>query len=278
MNQDVFVNHAHVFPEHVNADGTIDRLLRLMDTCGIARAVCFAPFPHQIECGNKWLANEIRNRADQFAGFGTIDFRRDDVRDQVRRIHDLGFPGIKVHPNAQDENILAPRALETYAAAEELDLFLTFHTGVHRSKLSDTRVLLFDEIAWKFPKLRFSLEHVGGYHFFNEALAVLFNHVPPPWAPGKCNLFAGLSSVFSTKTNRFWYLSNERLRELIAQVPVTQLIFGLDFPYNKEEETLAGLNTIRNELDLTREQIDLVLGGNLARELATSHGHLARSS
>src|SRR4051794_16494731 len=30
MNNDVFVNHAHVFPEHVNADGTIDRLRRLM--------------------------------------------------------------------------------------------------------------------------------------------------------------------------------------------------------------------------------------------------------
>jgi len=127
-------------------------------------------------------------------------------------------------------------------------------------------VLLFDEIAWKFPRLRFSLEHVGGYHFFSEALAVMFNHVPPPWKPGTNNVFAGLTSVFSRQTNRFWYLSRERLLELVAQVGARQLIFGLDFPYNGEAETKLGIDTIRG-LCLSDEETRLILGGNLAREL-----------
>ena len=102
---------------------------------------------------------------------------------------------------------------------------------------------------------------------FEEALAVLFNHVPPPWAPGTCRVFAGLASVFSEQTNRFWYLSDERLRELIAQVGVKQLIFGLDFPYNRENETKLAIKTIREKLGLAAADAALVLGGNLRREL-----------
>jgi predicted TIM-barrel fold metal-dependent hydrolase len=123
-------------------------------------------------------------------------------------------------------------------------------------------------VAWTFPRLKFSLEHVGGYHFFNEALAVIFNHVPPPWEKGVCNVFAGLASVFTPNHNRFWHLTDDRLLELAAQVGVRQLIFGLDFPYNLEEQTMTGLATIRR-LFKPDEQA-AILGGNLRRELGMS--------
>lgn len=265
----VLANHAHVFPASMNADGTIDRLLRLMDECGIDEQVCFAPFPHQSDKAgidpNAWLAKEVVGRKRLYA-FGTIDFRRKDVRDQVKRIGDLGFQGLKLHPNAQGFDILAPRAFEVYDAAQDLKLFITFHSGVHQSRLKETRVLSFDEVAWSFPDLRFSMEHVGGYHFFEEALAVIFNHVPPPWETGKCNVFGGLASIFTTDTNRFWHLSKERLLELVAQVGARQLIFGLDFPYNLERETKIGLDTVK-DLGLSDADLALVLGGNLRREL-----------
>ena len=265
----VFANHAHVFPAAINPAGTVDRLLALLDACDIARAVCFAPFAYQCddhrEFGdpNAWLARELKPHADRLVGFGTIDLRRDDVTDQVHRAAELGFRGLKLHPNAQGFAICSPRALDCYAAAEQHNLFVCFHTGVHQSSLKDTRILLFDEIAWQFPNLRFSLEHVGGYHFFNEALAVIFNHVAPPWNPGRCNVFAGLASVFSQTTNRFWYLSRERLLELIAQAGARQVIFGLDFPYNGETETKLALEVIRG-LGLDDRDERLILGGNLA--------------
>src|SRR3712207_1151931 len=101
----VFAHHAHVFPESVNANGTTDRLLRLMDDCAIDAAVCFAPFVSQMKGAGPdpvtWLARELRGRPRLY-GFGTIDFGRRDFRDQVRRVADAGFRGLKLHPNAQE--------------------------------------------------------------------------------------------------------------------------------------------------------------------------------
>jgi predicted TIM-barrel fold metal-dependent hydrolase len=262
----------------MNKDGTVDRLLRLMDQCQIAQAVCFAPFPHQCDGKgfepNAWLSDTIKGN-DRLLGFGTVDVRREDVADQVKRLHDLGMKGLKMHPNAQAFSILSPKIFNVYRAAERLGMFITFHTGVHHSRMKQSRVIDFDEIAWEFPNLKFSMEHVGGYHFFPEALAVLFNHVPPPWETGESNVFAGLASVFTTHQLRFWHLSRERLLELVAQVGADQLIFGLDFPYNQERETLMGIETIQS-LGLSDADVDKVLGGNLRRALGLSQSPHAK--
>jgi predicted TIM-barrel fold metal-dependent hydrolase len=266
----IFANHAHVFPPSINAEGTIDRLLKLLDACGIERCVCFAPFPHQAAPQqidpNLWLANELRKHS-RLIGFGTLDLKRSDVRDQVRRAADLGFPGLKLHPNSQEFDILAPRALEAYAVAEELGLLISFHSGVHQYRIAHYNVLKFDEVAHQFPDLKFSLEHVGGWAFFNEAVAVITNNIPFPPVPGRqCCVYGGLTSVFTPHYNRLWYMPRERMLELNAQIGVEQLIFGLDFPYNLEENTKMGLRAIQ-ELGLSETQQAMILGGNLQKAL-----------
>lgn len=266
----VLAHHAHVFPQAVNPDGTIDRLLRLLDACGIDGAVCFAPFAHQLDGSGidpiAWLSTELKSQP-RLHGFGTVDMRRSDLRDQVRRIAQLGLRGIKLHPNAQEFDLLGPAAMEVYAAAQDEDLFLTFHSGVHHYRIKHYNVLGFDEIAYNFPKLRLSLEHVGGYSFFAEALAVIVNNIPFPPQPGRRpRVFGGLTSVFTRHYNRFWYMSPERLAEAVAQAGAGQLIFGLDFPYNLEDNTRAGLAALRG-LGLSAADLALILGGNLRREL-----------
>ena len=265
----VLAHHAHVFPESLNPNGTVPRLLRLLDACGIDKAVCFAPFSHQLCTQDpvQWLSGAIRNQPRLF-GFGTVDVRAPNLRDQVRRVSDAGFRGIKLHPNAQEFDLLGPQALEIYAAAQDENLFLTFHSGVHHYRIKHYNVLGFDEIAYNFPRLRVSLEHVGGYSFFNEALAVIVNNIPFPPVPGqRPRVFGGLTSVFTPHYNRFWYMPPERLAECVAQAGPAQLIFGLDFPYNLEDNTKMGLAALRN-LGLPPDDLALILGGNLRRELA----------
>ncbi len=270
MSIQVLAHHAHVFPQEVNPGGTIDRLLKLLDVCGVAEAVCFAPFAAQVKglgiAPNKWLAKELQKR-DRLYGFATIDFERDDLKDQVREAYDLGFRGLKLHPNTQQFDILGAKAMAVYSAADERKMFLTFHSGVHHYRLEHYRVTKFDEVVQQFPGLRISLEHVGGYHFFNEALAVIFNNIPfPPLPNQKGRVYGGLTSVFTPHYCRFWYMPKERMQELILQVGPEQLIFGLDFPYNLEDNTRLALETI-NEMIPSEDDRALVLGDNLRREL-----------
>ena len=65
MSIRVLANHAHVFPASLNPEGTIERLLSMLDACAIEQAVCFAPLPYQCDGKsladpNAWLAGELR--------------------------------------------------------------------------------------------------------------------------------------------------------------------------------------------------------------------------
>jgi predicted TIM-barrel fold metal-dependent hydrolase len=269
MSAPVFANHAHVFPADFKPEGSVDRLRKLMDACGIACQVCFAPFALDFPDGfdvNNWLAQEIRGR-NEFIGFGTIDFRRSDLSQQVRRCADHGFRGLKLHPNIQHFDLTGDAAFEVYGAAQELDLFASFHSGVHNYRIADYNVLKFDEVAYRFPDFHFSMEHVGGWAFFGNAVGVISNNIPFPPIPGrKCRVYGGLASVFTASYNRQWYMSPERMTELVAQVGAEQLIFGLDFPYNLEENTLTALAAI-DALGLSSAQREMILGGNLRQVL-----------
>lgn len=266
MSYEIFAHHAHVFPENVRPDGTVDALLRTMDECGIARAVCFATFPSQLKAENEetnaWLAKRIRGE-DRLHGFGVIDFEKGDLRGQVDRIADLGLRGIKLHPAFQKFAIDGEQAFEVYARAEELNLFLSFHTGVHWHRIRDYQVWKFDEVAYNFKRLRFSMEHLGGYCFFNEGLAVMLNNMNHRDEP---RVYAGLTSVFDPDMNRAWNLSDDKIRDLFWQVGDDAEIFGLDFPYNQTPEIRAAIEHFAN-MDLPEETKKKVFAGNLERVL-----------
>jgi len=269
MVYEIFANHAHIFMPEVREDGTVDALLRLMDACGIDRCVGFAPFPSQAQGqnANQWLDRATTAHRDRLIRFGTVDFERDDPEAQVREIHELGFPGIKLHPAYQHFHLTGEKAMRVYREAEARGLFLTFHTGIHWHRIRDYQVLLHDEIAYNFPKLRFSMEHMGGYCFFHEALAVLINNQRK-----EQRLYAGMTSVSAPESQRYWYLSDERVRDLIWQAGDDCLIFGLDFPYNGLQETLASMKRFR-DMGLAEGTLEKLFGGNLRRALRMEEGN-----
>ena len=263
---DIFANHAHVFPKELKPEGTVDRLLQVMDACGIARAVCFAPFPERhapaafgVRNWNQWLAREIAGN-ERLLGFGTVNFHAQPaVTVQAAEIAILRFKGIKVHPAAQGVELLGKQARELYAAAEKLGLFVSFHTGLHWHRLRDVRPVLFDELNWDYPNLRFSMEHIGGYGFFREAMAVLAN--------GK-NCYAGWTSIEPGKGGvpGVWSLTNMELCAVVRQLGPERSIFGLDFPYKKKPEIKAAIERF-SALPVSDEAKAGLLGGNLASVL-----------
>ncbi|MBX7215046.1 MAG: amidohydrolase [Thermoflexales bacterium] len=256
----VFVNHVHLMPAWVREDATPAAFDRLADGLGIDAAVCFAPFSYQT-AGRvdpiRWLADEIAGRADR-VGYGTLDPARDPV-DQVAAIADLGFPGIKLHPPAQHFHIFDDWSRRAYAAMEKRGLIADFHLGVHWHRLRDYDPLLCDEIAHAFPGLRMVFEHVGGWHYYRQVLAVIVNN------QGRGNhLYAGIASVLDRENQRYWYLGAEGVEDCRWQIGYERLIYGLDFPYNQREAIARDLAVLRG-LPWPEAERDAVLGGNLSR-------------
>lgn len=260
----IIANHAHVFQKIVRENGTIDNLKRVMDLCGIEKAVAFAPFhDHFCDDGNDpntWLYNQIKNDERLF-GFGVINFNEKNLKSQVRQIHEFGLNGIKLHPAFQRFNIMCEKALEVYETAEELGLSVSFHTGVHWHRIKDYNMLLFDEVAYNFKKMKISLEHVGGYSFFKEGIAVMINNPE--------NTYAGLTSVFDREKNKFWYLGKPLVEDLLWQTGTGRSIFGLDFPYNHEDKIQDAIDTIQS-FEISEEDKTKILGGNLLEFLSLS--------
>jgi predicted TIM-barrel fold metal-dependent hydrolase len=246
---EIFANHAHVMP---SKGGELKDLIALMGECEISKAVTFAPFPQDVENPNEWLKKQIAGDS-RFVGFGTVDFNAGNFKDQVERIADYGFRGIKLHPAHQRFAIMCPEAQEVYAAAEERGLVLSFHTGIHWHRIRDYDVKLFDEVAYNFKNLRFSMEHVGGYAYFYEAIGVLCNN----W-----HLFAGFTSVFDWEMNKYWYLNEKQLHDTVHLIGASRCIFGLDFPYNDVQKTKIGIDFIKN-MQISEEEKALILGGAL---------------
>lgn len=260
----IFANHAHIFPKELRPEGSVDSLMKFLDECGIDKAVAFAPFSDRFHEGgfegspNTWLAGQIKGN-DRLVGFGTVDFTQ-NLRDEVDRIADLGFKGIKLHPPYQEFVIDGPEAFQVYERAQELGLFLSFHSGMHWHRLRENRVILFDEVAWNFPDLKFSMEHIGGYHFFREALAVMCNN-----SRRGGNVFAGWTSV-TYKKGDAWALTDEELETVIYQTGEDNSIFGLDFPYAKADKIKVDIERIKN-LDISEECKEKILGKTLERVL-----------
>lgn len=260
----IFSNHAHIFPKELRPDGSVDSLMKFLDECEIDKTVAFAPFSDRFHEGgfegspNTWLAGQIKGN-DRLVGFGTVDFTQ-NLRDEVDRIADLGFKGIKLHPPYQEFVIDGPEAFQVYERAQELGLFVSFHSGMHWHRLRENRVILFDEVAWNFPDLKFSMEHIGGYHFFREALAVMCNN-----SRRGGNVFAGWTSV-TYKKGDAWALTDEELETVIYQTGENNSIFGLDFPYAKPDKIKADIERIK-KLDISEECKEKILGKTLENVL-----------
>ncbi|MPM90267.1 hypothetical protein SDC9_137388 [bioreactor metagenome] len=244
----------------------MDALKAYMGVCGIDKCVAYATFPDRFRdsglmCNqNQYLAKAIEDCPDIY-GFGTVDFEQDNLEEQLDEIHALSFKGIKIHPQAQEISVDGEKAFRVYEKCETLGLFISFHTGVHWHRMKDSALMLYDEVAFNFQNLRFSMEHMGGYSFFNEALAVMVNNSREGIQP---RVFAGWTSI--TNNGDAWSISDEQLKILLKQTSENNSIFGIDFPFNNIEKTQSAIARIQN-LDIPNQTKDKILGKNLADAL-----------
>ena len=262
----IFANHAHLFPAYIRPDGALDALYRLMEACDIEKVVCFAPFRDMVPADHihptEWLAREIAGKPE-FVGYAALNPTDADALDWVRRLPELGFRGIKLHPAYDRWDLHDPRAFDLYQLAGELGLVLDFHTGVHGHFLAQYHPSKFDEVAQCRNDLRIVLEHMGGRTQYADALSVMAN---ANVYSGGSRIYAGIASVLDRKLQTLWYQGPERVQEMAELFGADKLIYGLDFPWNGVESVKQDLAIIA-DMDLGEGGREALLGGNLKATL-----------
>ena len=66
--------------------------------------------------------------------------------------------------------------------------------------------------------------------------------------------------------HKLWYLSEQQRHDVIWLLGAEYVIYGMDYPYNRMEENKMAIEFIMN-MDITDEEKQLILGGNLKRAL-----------
>jgi len=141
---------------HLDAEG-IDRICCINyvspDVMGFTREV------------NDWVANYTKDHRDRLLPVGSVNpLHEMNVRDEIRRVLDLGIRMIKIHPPHQ---LFAPNAYrgelwqlaEVYRECEARGVPVMFHTGTSifpraRNVFADPMPV--DDVAIDFPKLTMS--------------------------------------------------------------------------------------------------------------------------
>ena len=164
-------------PSHANAKSILaspENVLRFFDAEGIERACCInyvSPdvmgFTREV---NDWIAEFTRAHRDRLLPVGSVNPLHElNVRDEIRRVLDLGIRMIKIHPPHQ---LFAPNAYrgelwqlaEIYRECEARGVPVMFHTGTSvfpraRNVFADPMPI--DDVAVDFPRLTIILAHAG---------------------------------------------------------------------------------------------------------------------
>jgi uncharacterized protein len=151
-----------------------ESVLRFLDENSIERACCInyvSPdvmgFKREV---NDWIAQFTSGHRDRLVAVGSVNpLHEINVRDEIRRVLDLGIGMIKIHPPHQ---LFSPNAYrgelwqlaEMYRECEERGVPVMFHTGTSifpkaRNAFADPMPV--DDVAIDFPLLKIILAHAG---------------------------------------------------------------------------------------------------------------------
>ncbi|MGZ5492541.1 MAG: amidohydrolase family protein [Thermoanaerobaculia bacterium] len=162
-----------------------DALLRFLDAHGVDRACCInyvSPdvmgFTREV---NDWISRFTKDHRDRLVAVGSVNpLHEKNVRDEIRRVLDLGIGLIKIHPPHQLFSANAyrgdlPPLAEVYRQCEERGVPVMFHTGTSifpRARNVYADPMAIDDVAVDFPNLTIILAH-SGRPLYGETAAFL---------------------------------------------------------------------------------------------------------
>jgi aminocarboxymuconate-semialdehyde decarboxylase len=242
---------------------------------GLAKAIC--------DVHNETLAKAARDYPGRIYGMASIPLQFPDLAvTMLQTAVKNGARGVTVGGHVGGESLSAPRFDPFWAKAQEMGELVFMHPNgsaniIKEGGLSgrgglgnivgnplETTVflsrLIFDGTFDKFPSLKVCGAHGGGYL---------------PSYLGRTEVAcqrAGQNCIMKRKPSDYMrtniladtmVFSEEGLRHLVAEMGVSQVVFGTDVPFNWP----VSVDLIVDHKTLNNAEKEAILGGNLARLL-----------
>jgi len=258
--------HTHIFPDKIAAktiahleevgnikaatDGTLNGLLASMERCGVDMSVILpvATKPSQFESIQSFAKQVNEQYPGKLLSFGGIHPDCEDYKKELDTIKELGFKGIKIHPDYQGVMIDDIRFMRIIEYASELGLIILTHAGidiglpnpVHCPPKKMRKVL--DEIK---PE-KMVLAHFGGWSQWDEVYEYLARE----------NVWLDTAFIYDA-------ISTEQFYRIMEKHGSDKILFATDSPWS---DMAKGISWIK-DLKLSQKVEEDILSGNAKRLL-----------
>jgi len=238
-----------------------------------------------VQVQNEGLAKWVAAHPDRFVAFASValqypDLAAEQLEDGVKR---LGLRGASIGGHVAGADLSSPRFDPFWAKAAELGALVFMHPGGADNIIREGALrgrgdlgniignplettfffsrMIFDGALDRFPKLKICGAHAGGYL---------------PSYLGRTDVACDVRSNANCANKRHprdyfrdqiladsMVFNDEGLRHLVAEMGVSQVVFGTDMPYNWP----SNVDLILNAKFLSDADKEAILGGNLIKLL-----------
>ncbi|MEA1997172.1 MAG: amidohydrolase family protein [Gemmatimonadota bacterium] len=257
-------SHTHFFPDKVArtaiprmeetsgckayTDGTAAGLLDSMDAVGIESSVVLPVVtnPEKVSSVNRFSASAARSMR-RLCIMGALHPAAAAWPGHLEELLDLGFTGVKLHPDYQEFSPDDPRLLPFFSGLRDAGLLVFFHAGEDLSyepPCKGTPASL-ATLLGNLPGLRIVAAHMGGYRSWDEV--------------DRC--LVGRENVYMDTSFSFREMSDSRIRSMIERHGTDNVLFGTDSPWLDQSQEVE--NVLR--LGLGSDVEEKVLYSNALR-------------
>ena len=232
------------------ASGTLDGLKTSMQQADIELALLnpVATKPEQVVSINNW-AISIDDAA--IISLGAMHPGFNGCREELKRIHQAGLKGIKLHPQYQNFRLDEPRLYRIYGLLVEFDMILSLHMGADEimpPPYTGTPQKL-AHVLDDFPGLKVIAAHMGGYNQWDAVEEYLIGR-----------------EVLLETSFGLGFMPDHKFVQLVRAHGAERVLFGSDSPWRPQKADVCKLM----ELGLTQNEQDKIRRLNAVKLLQIS--------
>ena len=250
FNNRIIDFHVHCFPDELayktipllaeragveaRLNGTVSDVKQSMNKAEIVCSVIqtIATKPSQTEVINDW-ASSIQG--DGIICFGTIHPLYPDPEAEIKRIKEMGLPGIKFHPDYQEFFVDDEKLFPVYEKIIENDLIILFHAGVDIGLPAPYHCTpeRMKKVVDTLPEGKIIAAHMGGYKMWDEVEKKLVG-----------------SNLYFDTSYSLRHMSKEQFVRIIENHGEERILFGTDSPWEDQKEEVERIKDLNLEKEV----------------------------